>query len=574
MRSETKSDEHEVTAKRISGKNRAYIMLAVLFLVAFVTTFNYGGCGKSSSGSSAPTVPAAKSWGTAGLLETDNAGDAYSSQVAFDSGGNACAVWQQSDGITSSIWANRYVAGTGWAGAALIETDDTGPASSPQVAFDSGGNAIAVWHQSDGTRNNIYANRYVTGTGWAGAALIETDDTSAANSPQVAVDSQGNAFAVWYQNDGTTWNIWANRYISGTGWAGAGLIETDAGDAYDPQIDLDSGGNAIAVWYNWDGANYSIWANRFGSSAPAAPAAPAAPNGVSATVGNTKVIVNWNTSAGATSYNLYWSTTSGVTTVTGTQISNVTRPYTHTGRTNGVPYYYVVTAVNSLGQGSASSEVSATPLLTLTRVGSYGTSSYAQGLYVAGSYAYVAETVAGLQIIYISDPAAPVLAGSYDTTGAAFGVSVAGTYAYVADGFSGLQIIDISDPANPTISGTYNTPGYASAVYLAGSYAYVADGSSGLQIINISNPAAPTFVGSYDTLGDVWGKAYDVYVTGSYAYVADGNSGLQIIDISNPAAPTLVGLYNTENDARGIYVVGSYAYVGDGTSGLQIIRVE
>ncbi|TPW09101.1 MAG: hypothetical protein FD130_2655, partial [Halothiobacillaceae bacterium] len=53
-----------------------------------------------------------------------------------------------------------YTAGAGWGVAGLIETDNAGSASSPQVAIDANGNALAVWHQSDGTRYNIWANRY------------------------------------------------------------------------------------------------------------------------------------------------------------------------------------------------------------------------------------------------------------------------------------------------------------------------------------------------------------------------------------------------------------------------------
>ena len=46
-----------------------------------------------------------------------------------------------------------------WGSATLIETD-TGDAQYPQVALDTVGNGLAVWQQSDGTRNNIWANRY------------------------------------------------------------------------------------------------------------------------------------------------------------------------------------------------------------------------------------------------------------------------------------------------------------------------------------------------------------------------------------------------------------------------------
>jgi hypothetical protein len=155
------------------------------------------------------------------------------------------------------------VPGTGWGAPTLIETG-TGIAFLPQVAVDAGGNAIAVWGQYDGTRYNIYANRYTATTGtWGTAALIEFNNAGSASSPQIAFDAGGNAIAVWEQSDGAlNNNIWANRYTAGSGWGTAALIETDAGYAYSPQIAIDAGGNAIAVW-SQDGARTNIWANRY-----------------------------------------------------------------------------------------------------------------------------------------------------------------------------------------------------------------------------------------------------------------------------------------------------------------------
>ena len=148
-----------------------------------------------------------------------------------------------------------------WGTATLIETD-VGVAGSPQVAVDGSGNALAVWYQFDGTRNNIWANRYIAGTGWGTATLIETYAGNA-TSPQVAVDGSGNALAVWRQYDGTQFSIWANRYTAGTGWGTATLIETDAGFAGSPQVAVDGSGNALAVWSQSDGTRDNIWANRF-----------------------------------------------------------------------------------------------------------------------------------------------------------------------------------------------------------------------------------------------------------------------------------------------------------------------
>ena len=95
----------------------------------------------------------------------------------------------------------------------MIETDNAGDAINPQVAFDASGNAVVVWQQSDGTRYNIWSNRYTASTGlWGTAALIETDNAGDANNPQVAIDASGNALAVWSQSDGTRYNIWSNMY--------------------------------------------------------------------------------------------------------------------------------------------------------------------------------------------------------------------------------------------------------------------------------------------------------------------------------------------------------------------------
>jgi hypothetical protein len=203
-------------------------------------------------------------WGDAELIEEENAGDAFSAQVAFDSSGNAIAVWFQSDGARNNIWANRFD-GSSWGAAKLIETENAGDARNSQVAFDSSGNAIAVWQQNDGTLNNIYANRFV-GTSWGDAELIETENAGDARIPHVAFDSSGNAIAVWQQSDGTHDSIWANRF-DGSSWGDAELIETEnAGDARIPQVAFDSSGNAISVWFQSDGARNNIWANRFDGS--------------------------------------------------------------------------------------------------------------------------------------------------------------------------------------------------------------------------------------------------------------------------------------------------------------------
>ena len=61
-----------------------------------------------------------------------------------------------------------YTRDGAWDTAELIELDETGHAFDPQVDTDPFGNAIAVWQQSNGTTTSIYANVYISGTGWSG----------------------------------------------------------------------------------------------------------------------------------------------------------------------------------------------------------------------------------------------------------------------------------------------------------------------------------------------------------------------------------------------------------------------
>jgi fibronectin type 3 domain-containing protein len=106
------------------------------------------------------------------------------------------------------------------------------------------------------------------------------------------------------------------------------------------------------------------------SEVSAAPgAAPPAPAGVNASAGDRQVTLSWKSVTGATSYNIYWGTSYGVSKSTGTEIANATSPFLHTGTANGTTYYYVLTAVNSYGESVESGEVSTTPPIRIMPLG-------------------------------------------------------------------------------------------------------------------------------------------------------------------------------------------------------------
>ena len=107
------------------------------------------------------------------------------------------------------------------------------------------------------------------------------------------------------------------------------------------------------------------------NEATATPAAgqtvPSAPRSLSAVPGDGLIGLTWlapSSDGGSpiTNYNVYRGTTPhGETQTPLATVGNVTS-YTDTSATNGVTYYYVVKAVNGVGEGGASNEASATPV--------------------------------------------------------------------------------------------------------------------------------------------------------------------------------------------------------------------
>ncbi len=221
-------------------------------LAGTVVLRNNGGDDLSLSADGAFTFPTPVATGTPYLVT-----------VGTQPAGQVCTV-QNGSGAASADVGNVAVncsSGGGarnWRGEALMGT--IGTAHRPSIAADAQGNAIAVWMQHDGTRHNIWANRYASGGAWGTPQLIESGDGNAEH-PVIAVDGAGNATAIWSQHDGSAMSIRSASYTGGT-WGADEPVESDAGNASAPHLGMDASGNALAVWVWQDGGQRRIRANR------------------------------------------------------------------------------------------------------------------------------------------------------------------------------------------------------------------------------------------------------------------------------------------------------------------------
>ena len=182
--------------------------------------------------------------------------------LSVNPSGDAIVVWDVGGGDSAGIWSNRYNIYEGWGNPEMIGIDHGG--YGPSVAIDHFGNGIAVWTQwrhEPTTGKDVWANHYVAGTGWTGPMLISSGD-STEKDPKIAFDSVGNAMLVSRLSGWGCYDTWmfgnvcgsqsvilARQYTKEDGWGSAqGISSAIDKDPRQPQIAIDANGNAIAVW--------------------------------------------------------------------------------------------------------------------------------------------------------------------------------------------------------------------------------------------------------------------------------------------------------------------------------------
>ena len=270
------------------------------------------------------------SWGSPVGIQPQ-ARDAFYPNIAIDSAGNAVAIWQQlkpSSTTSSDMWANRFAARTGkWDTPTKPLSPNNGEVFFvPDVSIRPDGSAIAVWARSlnpglellaapmaaDGTwKDGVPINSkwggypfefhistdendaivaWVDGSGaktnarvkhfksgaWKEFKDIDFSDAQVRDySVRTTMDSAGNAVVIWIQYDGAQ-SIWRSYLRPSGDWATAAVLEDRPGDVHNADVVANSQGDVLTVWTQTDGKAESVWVRR-GTTAGAWDAPPDTP---------------------------------------------------------------------------------------------------------------------------------------------------------------------------------------------------------------------------------------------------------------------------------------------------------
>lgn len=179
-------------------------------------------------------------------------------QIAIDNQGNALAIWLQNAGY---ICTRRY-SNESWSARQLLSPYSAG-GSKPQIDMNSSGTGIAIWHQwdTDPSIYNIYCRLY-TGI-WEASTNLNNTITMSATTPQVAINDNGIAMAIWAENNSGIYNTFTRTYSSGVWLSAENLNYMTTSTISNPQIALDNNNNAIAIWVEQNVGIYNIYTRRY-----------------------------------------------------------------------------------------------------------------------------------------------------------------------------------------------------------------------------------------------------------------------------------------------------------------------
>jgi len=196
-------------------------------------------------------------------------------RAAIDNEGNAIVVWEQSDGERVQVFKSEYRNG-GWIHPVDLTDNislDGEHCGYPQVAMSDAGTALIVWEQEHEGQEQAFVSEYREGA-WTHPASF--DDHISPNGAyqyldeaRVAMDAHGNAIVAWFQEigpDPAPYQVFMSEYRRES-WTHPERLQDYISffgtDGTYPEVAMDNNGDAIVVWYDEVGGETQIFVSEY-----------------------------------------------------------------------------------------------------------------------------------------------------------------------------------------------------------------------------------------------------------------------------------------------------------------------
>jgi hypothetical protein len=190
-------------------------------------------------------------------------------QVAFDTGGDALAVWRFDGSPASTVQGAYQPVGGTFGSVQTVSTASSHPAQRPQVAFDGHSEGVVAWQQEDGSDPRVQAS--VRSAGVSGAfsppSAIDSGGQEALE-PQVAGDGQSSVIVSWKTFNGIASSTQAAVRPAGGSFGSVTTVSPAGAEESTPEVGIDAQGDGIAVWTRFAAANYMLEAALYDDGGP------------------------------------------------------------------------------------------------------------------------------------------------------------------------------------------------------------------------------------------------------------------------------------------------------------------
>ena len=186
----------------------------------------------------------------------DNSLPAYCEypSLAVDGQGNAYAVWKDSRNGGDDIFFSYRPAGGNWGANIRVNEDVAAFRYDPIIAVDTQGNAHAVWQEIRYPDSFIHSSYRPFGGNWGpGVKMVQGDASGSASDPFVAVEGSGRALALWVEIRDNRWDLLMAARKGGGAWETLTRINRDSGQSYKymPALAVNPSGQMVAAWEDY-----------------------------------------------------------------------------------------------------------------------------------------------------------------------------------------------------------------------------------------------------------------------------------------------------------------------------------